>query len=169
MNKTWTFLALLLLTGLIAACSSPLPAAKTIGSPVTGIGTPTSEPTPSLLVGTYTTTITQQEIDATHNSRIQFEVQAGGWTLVLRNDGYYTVQTNYHPYGMSYVGEGTYMLTANHMLLKDGNCWEYFGNAGRFGTFMWALQGKNLTFTTVQDECLSRKFVLTVHTWVLQG
>jgi hypothetical protein len=169
-RKIRLLLPFILLTGLFTACSNSFPSAQTTATPPpTGTRTSTSQPLPSQLVGTYISTITQQDIAATHNSRIAYEVQPGGWNLVFRSDGYYVVQTNYHPYGMSYVGEGTYTIKGHQMILKDGNCWEYFGDAGRFGTFTWSLQGNRLVFTALQDTCASRQMVFTVHPWVRQA
>ena len=155
---------LLPLTILIVACATPLSFSQTSASPTA------TNRTPSLtrLIGMYTTTITQQEIASAHNTRISFQVQPGSWNFVLRSDGYYTLMTNNHPYGMSYIGEGTYTITGNQLISKDANCWEYYGNAGHFATYMWSLQGKQLRFTTVKDACLSRQFVFTLHPWLLQ-
>ena len=167
-SKIHLLLSFILLTGLVTACSNSFPSAQTMATPPP-TRTSTSQQPPSQLVGTFISTITPQDIAATHNSRIAYEVQPGGWNLVFRSDGYYVVQTNYHPYGMSYVGEGTYTIKGNQMILKDGNCWEYFGDAGRFGTFSWALQGTQLLFTAIQDACASRAFVFMIHPWVRQA
>jgi hypothetical protein len=169
MDRFRFFLCFVLLTGLLVACSSPLLPAMTATTTATAISTPTHQSSSSSpIVGTYTMTITPKDIASANNPRITFEVQPGGWNLVLRSDGYYTVTTNYHPYGMSYVGEGTYTIEANRMLMKDGNCWEYFGSKGRFGTYTWSFQGKRLVFAAVVDQCLSRKLVFTLHPWLLQ-
>jgi hypothetical protein len=76
-------------------------------------------------IGMYTAMITPEEIASAHNPRILFQVQPGSWNLVFRSDGYYTLMTNNHPYGTSYIGEGSYTITANQLISKDGNCWEY--------------------------------------------
>ena len=170
MNKLRQLLhfVLLPLTIMIVACATPLSFSQTSASPTATNRTQTSSPSLTRLVGIYTTTITQQEIAAAHNPRISFQVQPGSWNFVLRSDGYYTLTTSSRPYGMSYVGEGTYTITGNQFISKDANCWEYFGNAGHFATYMWSLQGKQLQFTTAKDACLSRQFVFTLHPWLLQ-
>jgi hypothetical protein len=168
MDRLRFFLYFVLLTGLLVACSSSSPPAKTAATTATAISTLTRQTPSSSIVGTYTMTITPKDIATANNPRITFEVQPGSWNLVLRSDGYYTVTTNYHPYGMSYVGEGTYTIAANRMVMKDGNCWEYFGSNGRFGTYTWSFQGKRLVFATIMDQCLSRKLVFTLHPWLLQ-
>lgn len=31
-------------------------------------------------------------------------------------------------------------MTGHQFISKDGNCWEYFGDAGRFGIYTWSIQ-----------------------------
>ncbi len=169
MRKILGLLYLVLLASLVG-CSYTTTSPALSANQVTPVNTPTTAPISSPLVGTYTTTITRQDLIPLYgpNPVLFFTAAPGSWTLVYRSDGYYTVETNNHPNGVSYVGQGPYTLTANRLTMKDGPCLELYGHKGQIGTDTWSLQGTKLVIKALQDFCPPRRLVLTSHPWLMQ-
>ena len=106
----------------------------------------------SLSPGTYTTSITRE--DSTDYLFI------GDWELTLTDENGYTVSKD-----GTLDEEGTYTLTEDQMV--------FVRTMGRHvcsegGVYQWALDGKTLTLTRVDDECYLRPFTFTTHPWSLK-
>jgi len=136
--------------------SSPTPTATPTPTP-----TPTSVVITSPIVGTYTVTITQQDVA----SMPDLAVAVGHWTLTLRNDGV-------HVFSNADDGDlvhGTYQVSPGQVSFTDLMvCAESYGSDAATGTYSWTLQGKTLILRAKVDSCPNRKLVLTTHPWVKQ-
>lgn len=173
MRRRLYLLALALLASLLTSCESPTshPVAYTPTSTSTATSTPTGAIVSSPLIGTYTTTITQKDINAvdlTRNALTGSDVQPGSWLLTFRNDGYYTAFGGNYPLGISYIGAGPYIVAQNKLTLVDGKCEEFYSE-GRIGVYSWSLKGKWLLLKMIADTCTARVLVMTSHPWQRQS
>ena len=173
LKHTGLFFGLLLVI-VLAGCqqAAPLPASvQATATPVT--------PTPDIsspLIGTYTTTITGQDIvDHPELDTGDQKGNAGGmalrgiWTLIYRSDGIWIAQDN-NEYGRQYIGTGHFSVSDHQvMLLTDSKCLEYYvpyyGVGAQFATYTWQLNGTTLTLRTASDLCTPRHIVLASHPW----
>ena len=108
--------------------------------------------TPSLAPGTYAATITEE--DATG-----FE---GEWELTLVEGNHYSFARN-----GSVVDEGRYTLKQDQIVFTYEKG-VYACPGQETYIYKWALDGKALTLTTVEDECPERNRVITAHPWSRQ-
>ena len=83
----------------------------------------------------------------------------GEYTLSFSADGVHTVST-----GDKVVVKGNYTVNANEISIvdKEGD----FACIGQTGKYTWKLDGKNLSFTKVSDDCDGRVQGLTAQPWV---
>ena len=106
----------------------------------------------SALLGTYTTTITKEE---------RYDL-AGPWKLTITEDNRYR-----WTHKDLVADEGHCTITENQIVFnyEDGpyGCF-YFP----VYTYTWAFDGEAMNLTPVEDGCLVREFVLTLHPWYKQ-
>lgn len=83
----------------------------------------------------------------------------GGFELALGADGVHTVSQD-----GKVVVKGNYVVDKDQITFndKEGD----FACLGQTGKYKWAFDGKNLSFTKVQDECDGRGQGLTAQAWV---
>jgi hypothetical protein len=113
---------------------------------------------PSLVPGTYVTTITQEDTS--------YYKVIGMWELILAEDNRWIAT-----YLGRSVAEGRYSLTPDQIVVthEKGPYTDTCTNIGaETGTYKWAFDGGPLTLTTVEDECFNRKLVFTAHPWSRQ-
>jgi hypothetical protein len=120
----------------------------------------TSLPSPSLPLGTYTTTITEGDITP-NISPDSAHFLMGVWELTLIEEDGYIVTKNGR-----YVAEGHCTMIEDLIVFTDERgpmacCW-----AGKIaGSYKWVFYGQILTLTSVEDQCSSRNFIFTRHPW----
>src|SRR5579872_1542593 len=138
MKRHSVFLGILLLVSLLAACSggaaSPPVSSPTKTVPVS-TRTPTREVITSPIVGSYSTTITKQDI-ASMQSSILF---IGPYTMSFNDDGTFDLRS-FGPNGGSDTGR--YQVSQDELSLTDSICADQY-NAPT-GTYSWVLKGNTL-------------------------
>jgi hypothetical protein len=110
---------------------------------------------PSLVPGTYVTTITQE--DSSNYSIV------GTWDLTLTEDNRWSAT-----YLGSVVAEGRYTLTPDEIVFthEKGPYTHTCTSIGaETGKYKWAFDGGMLTLITIEDECANRNDVWTMHPW----
>jgi len=82
----------------------------------------------------------------------------GGFELAFGADGVFTVSQN-----AKAVVKGNYVIEKDQITLndKEGD----FACLGQPGKYTWAFDGKNLSFTKVEDECGGRVQALPAQPW----
>ena len=92
-----------------------------------------------------------------------YSVTAGGakWSIRYDDNNKVTVMRD----GAAVV-EGTYKVTGNLLEVTDEKGPMACGGEQRTGKYQWKLEGKNLTFTTVEDQCGGRANAMTGQIWV---
>lgn len=105
-----------------------------------------SQPPP----GTYTTTITGQDLP--DHSELQ-----GNWEITFKGDSYSAALR-----GIVQV-EGSYTVKQDQLTLTDKSGPGAGTGADAVGTYKWSFDGKALILTKVQDENPSRTTVLSAH------
>ena len=108
--------------------------------------------TPSLPPGTYAATITEEDA-------IGF---GGEWELTLVEGNHYSFARH-----GSIVDEGRYTLTQDQIVFTYEKG-PYACTGQETYIYKWALDGKALTLTTVEDGCPDRNRVITAHPWSRQ-
>jgi hypothetical protein len=92
-----------------------------------------------------------------------YSVTAGGvkWSLRYDDNSKVTVSRD-----GSAVVEGTYKVTGDLLEVTDEKGPMACGGEQKTGKYKWKLEGKNLTFTKVEDECGGRANAMTGQTWL---
>jgi hypothetical protein len=119
--------------------------------------------------GTYTIIITEEDL-AANNMRSADDryIFLGEWQTAFDPDGHYIVKRT-SPDGGSHmvIAEGQYALSADQLTFTDvemgSACMDSSGV--QVGSYRWALDGRALTLTAIEDKCSDRNFSLTVHPW----
>ena len=163
MKRHPLFLGILLLASLLAACGGGA-ASPPVSSPTkTGAvstPTPTREVITSPIVGSYSTTITKQDI-ASMQSSILF---IGPYTMSFNDDGTFDLRS-FGPNGGSDTGR--YQVSQGELSLTDSICADQY-NAPT-GTYSWVLKGNTLILRAKEDGCPDRKIPLITHPLLRQG
>ncbi len=108
--------------------------------------------TPSVAPGTYAATITEEEA---------IDLQ-GEWELTLVEGSHYSFARQ-----GSIVDEGRYSLTQDQIVFTyEKGPYACIGQETYI--YKWALDGKALTLTTVEDGCPDRNRVIAAHPWSRQ-
>jgi len=119
--------------------------------------------------GTYTMIITEEDL-AANNMRSADDryIFLGEWQTAFDPDGHYITKRT-SPDGSSHmvIEEGQYALSADQLTftgVEMGHaCMDSSGV--QVGSYRWALDGRTLTLTAIEDKCSDRNFSLTVHPW----
>jgi hypothetical protein len=164
MKRQPLLLGVLLLVSLLAACGGGT-ASTPASSPTKTV--PVSTPTPtrvvitSPIVGTYSTTITNQDVASMHASSLDI----GLHTWSFNDDGTYSWRES-GPNGGTNTGR--YQVSQGALSITDSAyCADQF-NAPT-GTYNWVLKGNMLILQSKDDACLDRKIVLMAHPLLRQG
>lgn len=140
MKHTLMFLCALLVVSLLTACGSR----------------PSIDNTSALLAGTYTTVITQADLDRVPGSG--YTGSPGTWILKLDDaGGNFTFIASKN--GVK-ENEGTYTAGGSQFTITDPRCGQAFP-----GVYTWTFTQKMLTLKVGQDQCTNRRVVLTAHPW----
>ncbi len=107
-----------------------------------------------LLKGIYTTLISVADDPANGLS------QSGRWDLELGDDDRFTVFRD-----NEMVVEGRYAVKEDHMEFTDEEGSLACDAGQATGTYGWALDGKTLTLTLLEDTCEGRKAVLATQSF----
>ena len=123
--------------------------------------TPTVNPTEGaqMLAGTYTTTITAEDITNTVASQDPaLQNNQGLWKVVLTDDGLLevTLEGDFMARG-DYAVEGDRIKVALVTVCDDCDC------SGAIGRYVWGLNGDQLAFAKVAGSCDAMDIVLTAH------
>jgi hypothetical protein len=142
------------------------------GAHPTAAPPPPGGPAPKALVGTYTTTLTRDEILSVPRPR--FFPSNPRWKLIIINEGAGGIA----PYalGLNPVGSGgpaiPFGVKKNRIFLQ---CINANGFPARgYSTYTWTLRGRTLTFKLVSHPCKSdddrnQPIVLTSEPWKKRG
>ena len=92
-----------------------------------------------------------------------YSATAGGtkWSIRYADNSKVTVTKD----GAALV-EGTYKVTGDLLEVTDESGPMACGGEQKTGKYKWKLEGKNLTFTKVEDECEGRANAMTAQAWV---
>ena len=92
-----------------------------------------------------------------------YSATAGGakWSIRYDDKGKVTVTRD----GAALV-EGTYKVTGDLLEVTDEKGPMACGDENKTGKYKWKLEGKNLTFTKVDDECGGRANAMTGQAWI---
>ena len=161
---------------LVVACSgNTVSPPSRSAAPALFVHTPPAHVT-SPLVGTYTTTITEQDgifmviAPAMTTKGNEGTVALGTWLIEFDSDGYYTALGNNSSTSEQYVGLGQYTVTANQLMVSDAKCWEFNGPKARTAMYSWTLEGRMLKLKVVGgDLCPAGKLLFTSHPLVKQA
>jgi len=122
---------------------------------------------PSLVPGTYVTTITQEDFLAREDLHlVARSILLGEWQMTLTEGNRYS-HDEVTESGQTVVAEeGYYTLTRDQMVFtaEGGN----YACIGPQGIYQWALDGKTLTLTTIEDPCPERNTLNSAHPWSRQ-
>jgi len=166
MKSSPLLLGVLLLVSLLAACgggaASPPASSPTKTVPVS-TPTPTREVITSPIVGSYSTTITKQDIASMPDRKID----VGTYMVSFIDDGSFSV-TEFGPNSGS--EDGSYQVSQGVLTIMDAT---YSSCADQWhaptGTYSWVLKGNMLILQAKDDGCLDRKILLTAHPLLRQG
>ena len=151
MKRHPVFLGILLLASLLAACgggaASPPASSPTKTVPVS-TPTPTREVITSPIVGSYSTTITKQDIASLHSSNLDI----GDYTVSFNDNGTFNVR-QFGPNGGTVTGP--YQVSQGELSLTGFNVSVQY-NAPT-GTYSWVLRGNMLILHAKEDGCPDRK------------
>ena len=92
-----------------------------------------------------------------------YSATAGGtkWSIRYEDNNKVTVTRD----GSALV-EGTYKVTGDLLEVTDEKGPMACGGEQKTGKYKWKLEGKNLTFTQVEDQCGGRANAMTGQVWV---
>ena len=92
-----------------------------------------------------------------------YSATAGGtkWSIRYDDNGKVTVTRD----GTALV-EGTYKVTGDLLEVTDESGPMACGGEQKTGKYKWKLEGRNLTFKKVEDECEGRANAMTGQAWV---
>jgi hypothetical protein len=84
----------------------------------------------------------------------------GDWEITLDEENHFTVTKN----GNFVAAEGRCTLTQEQLVFNDEKGpWACTDPGEENGIYTWALDGKTLTLTAVEDQCPGRTYVFTTH------
>jgi len=163
----WKVSGAVLIMGFLVGCggTAPTPAAEpptATSAPEQAVATPTAPLQPP--DGTYTTTITEEEVGQSVPEQYVCE-NAGTFTLTVSGDHWSLSQV---------AAPGCTVADP-----ENSGSWEFSGNQVTFHadqgfgcsqafTYEWSFEGTELRFTTVEDTCPPRVVYLSTHPWVRQ-
>lgn len=151
--KSIVFVTTIVLLLLAVGCSNAAP--PTASPPTT---TPTQPATPA---PTVTPTQPAPQLPLALGTYTNEKTLDGPEKLTLLDGGSYTqIVTDY-----GRLIEGTWTLAPDHVTFtetKGGDC------SGVQGAYTWAFDGKALTFTKVQDDCVPRSRDFPSGPWIKQ-
>jgi hypothetical protein len=157
MKRHPLFLGILLLVSLLAACgggaASP-PASSPTKTVSLSTPTPTREVITSPIVGSYSTTITKQDIASMQSSSLFI----APYTVSFNEDGTFDLRS----FGPNSGDDtGRYQVSQGELSLTDSICADQY-NAPT-GMYSWVLRGNTLILHTKEDGCPDRKIPLIAH------
>lgn len=165
MKRPPLLLGVLLLVSLLAACGSSAastPASSPTKTVPVSTPTPTREVITSPIVGTYSTTITKQDIASMPDRR--FDI--GPYTWSFNDNGTYS-WAQFGPNGGSPETGPYQVLQGTLSIMGSSYCASEFNAPG--GTYSWVLKGNMLILQAKDDGCWDRKISLTAHPLLRQG
>jgi hypothetical protein len=109
-----------------------------------------SDPTPAPTTPTPTVVFPTGTFTATDSD--------GQWRLIFNADSSFTLAVN----GVPVASVGRYIVSQNQIVLSDNSA-PCVGSGD--GTYKWAFNTPNLTFTVVSDNCVKRRNTQTSNTW----
>jgi hypothetical protein len=179
MKKMSWLLCLVVLMNVVVACGgATIPASSSAATQTLSLSTPTGQPAPSPLAGTYTTTITRNDL-ASHPDLMEQQGPGGmdllgTWVLKFNNNSNWTALNGDYISGRQYIGSGIFKVTSNQLtVVTDSKCLEFygplFGPDAQTSTYTWTISGQTLTLKTAQDLCAARKLIFTSHAWARQA
>jgi len=117
--------------------------------------------TPSLPSGSYATTITRDDcLTRTDLSPTVRGVIPGKWQITLAEGGRYSVVKD----GYLVAEEGHYTLEQDQLVFTgETGAYVCDGPGEENAAYKWAFDGKELSLTTVEDGCIGRNSVFTMH------
>jgi hypothetical protein len=165
MKRPPLFFGVLLLVSLLAACgggAASTPASSPTKTVPVSTLTPTREVITSPIVGTYSTTITKQDIASMPDR--SFDIGPYTWSF---NDNGTTNWTQHGPNGQG-TETAQYQVSKGTLSVTDSSyCASEFNAPG--GMYSWVLKGNMLILQAKDDGCWDRKIVLTAHPLLRQG
>jgi len=129
---------------------------------VARLAEPTSVPVtplPSFVYGGYTTIITKEDVPAGLSSELAAGIP-GKYEITYGPDGRMTLVRD----GKE-MARGTFRLKGDQLLLNADDTGDYA--CQMFARYTWAIDGKNLMLTKLQDGCDGRVVVIADHPLVL--
>lgn len=151
--------ALVLLLGACAAKPTPTPTPTSMPTPVP---TPTATPVSQPPDGTYTTSVTKDEISKGGTSNAYVCENAGTYTMTVAADHWSTLQAAVPGCTVSNPNDsGTWKFTGSQVVFNEDTslgCTTVY-------TYTWTYQDKQMGFTVGKDDCAPRVTVLTAHQW----
>jgi hypothetical protein len=117
--------------------------------------------------GTYVTTIIQEDFLARDDlDLVARTILLGEWEMTLTEGNGYSHDEVTESGQMVVAEEGYYTLTRDQMVFTaEGGDYACIGPQG---IYQWALDGKTLTLTTVEDPCPERNTLNSAHPWTRQ-
>src|SRR6266571_3021653 len=159
-------------------CGGTTAPAASSATPAPSLSTPTSQPISSPLAGTYTTTITSNDL-ASHPDLMQQQGPdgmdlLGTWILKFKGNSNWTALNGDYISGRQYIGSGLYKVTSTQLIVvTDSKCLEFYGSLfgpdAQTSTYQWTIEGQTFTLKTEQDLCAARKLIFTSHPWQRQA
>jgi hypothetical protein len=167
MKRPPLLFGVLLLVSLLTACSSGA-AATPASSPTKTVPviapTPTRELITSPIVGTYSATITKQDVAKMPDRSINLGTHK--WSF-NDNGTYNWIFNGPNTNGNGVDATGQYQVSQGELSLTDPVCASVWN--APMGTYSWVLNGNMLILQAKDDGCLDRQFVLTTHPLLRQG
>lgn len=117
-------------------------------------------PLPSFVYGTYTTIITKEDVPAGLSSELAAAIP-GKYEITYAPDGRMTLVRD----GKERA-RGTFRLKGDQLLFNADDTGSYA--CQMFARYTWAIDGKNLMLTKLQDGCDGRVVVMADHPLVLE-
>lgn len=112
-----------------------------------------------MLAGTYTTTITSEDVANFSISKDPAMANnQGDWQFILTNDGKFTAEM-----GGKFMAEGNYTVKNNRIEVYIQSACEDCGCEAGIGRYIWALNSDSLSFSKTAGSCYGMDLVLTSH------
>lgn len=158
------FISLIVIVLTVTACASHAKPTPTMPIPTDTPIPPTSTPLSQPPDGTYTSSITKQELITAGLSESDACENAGVLSLSVAGDRWSIIQS---------AAPGCTVYTP-----QWGGTWKFSGNRVTFHdetplgcppdyTYEWNFNGSRIRFASVDDsQCITRVYYLTMHPWV---
>jgi hypothetical protein len=154
--------ALVLLLAACAGAPTPTPTPTATPTPLpTATPTPLSQPPD----GSYTTSVSKDEIAKGGTSADFVCENAGTYTMTVAADHWSTVQAAVPDCTVSNPNDsGTWKFAGSQVVFTEDTSL----GCSTVYTYTWSYQGRQMGFAAGQDDCAPRVTVLTSHPWVKQ-